>query len=115
MDETKFEARLRSLEPRRPSAKIKRRLFPACAVHSEWARTLRWFAPVAACALMAVAVLQREGNFHDAAGLRPAELVASNPAVLNYQPEVNRWPVIFEWTNRSRSSLSIGSFSPEKN
>jgi hypothetical protein len=115
MNETKFEAQLRSLKLRQPSERIKRRLFPASTARNEFARALRWFAPVAACAAMAFAVLQREGNFRGDGSFRPAALVASNVAMIHYQPEVNRWPAIFEWTNRSDSSLSIGSFSPDKN
>ena len=117
MNETNLEAQLRSLKPRRPSEKIRRRLFPAStgAIHNEFARVMRWFAPVGACALMALVVFHQEGGFSSAAAVhRSVSLMASNQAAASYEPEVNLVPVFFEWTNRSGSALSIGSFLPGK-
>src|ERR1043165_1855968 len=110
-----LEAQLRSLKPRRPSAKIKLRLFPSSALHSEFTRMMRWFAPVGACAVMALVAFHHEGGFTGGApGHRSVSLMASNQATVRYEPEVNLVPLFFEWTNRSGSALSIGSFLPGK-
>lgn len=115
MNQTHLEARLRCLKPREPSARIRRRLFSGSAGHGELANIMRWFAPVTACALLAVTILRQED-----AGLRgrrvgprqPYELSASNAAAMSYEPEINRLPAIFEWTNRGNSAFSIRSFLP---
>lgn len=115
MKEMNLETQLGSWKPRRPSAKVRRRLFPTRAVRHEFARMLRWFAPVAACGLLAVTVFHQEGGFRGGApDLRPVALIASNQAAATYEPEVNRLPVIFEWTNRSGSAFSKGYFLPGK-
>jgi hypothetical protein len=115
MKETNLETQLRSLEPRRPSAKLKRRIFPARAVGHEFSRMIRWFAPVAACGLLAVVVFHQEGGFQGVTSeVHSVGLIASNQAAVIYEPEVNRLPAIFEWTNRNGSALSIGSFLPGK-
>ena len=80
-----------------------------------FARMMRWFAPVAACGLLAVAVFHQEGGFRGGApDVRPVALIASNHAAATYEPEVNRLPLIFEWTNRSGSAFSKGYFLPGK-
>ena len=115
MNETNLETQLGSWKPRRPSEKIRRRVFPARAVGHEFSRLIRWFAPVAACGLLAVVVVHQEGGFRGGApGLSPVGLIASNQTAATYEPEVNRPPAIFEWTNRSGSAFSKGYFLPGK-
>jgi hypothetical protein len=77
---------------------------------------MRWFAPVGACAVMAMLVFHQEGGFQGGVGpYRAVSLLASNQsATASYEPEVNLVPQFFEWTNRSGSALSIGSFLPGK-
>jgi len=76
---------------------------------------MRWFAPVAACGLLAVAVIHQEGEFRGGEpDARAVALVASNQAAATYEPEINRPPLIFEWTNRSGSAFSRGYFLPGK-
>ena len=90
-------------------------MFPTRAVRHELARMLRWIAPVAACGLLAVVAFHQEGGFRGGGSeVRPVALMASNPAAATYAPEVNRLPVIFEWTNRSGSAFSKGYFLPGK-
>ena len=138
MKEMNLETLLGSWKPRRPSSKVRRRLFSgtgdppvrfwfgACARLLKrtggtpvplpgFARMMRWFAPVAACGLLAVAVFHQEGGLGGAApDVRPVALISSNQAAATYEPKVNRLPLIFEWTNRSGSAFSKGHFLPGK-
>jgi len=58
-----LENRLRSWQPRRPSPKLKRRLFGA-AVHREaMALSLRWIAPTMAFALLTLTIMTQESVF----------------------------------------------------
>lgn len=116
-----------SWQPRRPSAGLKHRIFSAAVAPAEGFRleltwTFRWLAPAAACLLLALSALnqQREG----ATALSTMESVAvlslSNRSYAPYLPDSREQgrntfsAVTFEWTNRSRSTSSIGSFSPDK-
>jgi hypothetical protein len=63
---TSLEKQLQSWTPRRPSAKIARRLFPAAAPARAFfrrAETWSWLTPIAACALTIVLAVQ-ESNRH---------------------------------------------------
>lgn len=76
---------------------------------------MRWFAPVGACAVMAILAFHQEGGFETSGEDYRASLLASNrPATASYEPEINTVSLFFEWTNRSGSALSIGSFLPGK-
>ncbi len=111
-----LEAQLKSWAPRRPSAKIERRLFhrPARARVSELTRALAWLTPAAACMVFALAALRQESTAEGAS--RPEYLFAmalSNQAAVNVlhsdaaQPENRVVRASFEWTNRGGSGSSI--------
>lgn len=116
---TSLEIQLRSWKPRQPSAGLKIRLFrPSFHLGT----TLRWLAPVAGCALLAAAALTQQPAI-------PGNRIQRNPMVaviLSNQSPVaplsNCFQVAasnvslgsFEWTNRSGSTSSMGSFSPNR-
>jgi hypothetical protein len=113
-----LETQLRSWELRRPSARLRRRLFPAPSAQSEGAWALRWFAPAAVCVLATLWVLDQDrrvpgGSFRSQPVIA---LVASNQSSVASLPGTvqraasNFCPVAFEWTNRAGFTSSIGSF-----
>jgi hypothetical protein len=114
------EKQLRSWQPRRPSATLKRRLF-GLAGDQELA-TARWLwsclAPTMACALLALMALDREGI-----GLKPPTPIAliissqNNAAFATGGAETKEnhlAAITFDWTNDSifRSSMR---FTPSSN
>ena len=114
-----LESRLGSWKPRRPSAKIKRRLFPAPHSHVEVVRLLNWLAPATICMLVALAAFRQE-NGMSTQSRRPDPAVAlmlSNQSVVAYlaggrsQVEQNVLQSTFEFTNRNGSALN-GGFTP---
>ena len=114
-----LENQLKSWEPRRPSARIERRLFPTPSARLEVARAFNWLAPATVCLLLALAVFKQENNIsaalprHDPA----VAMMLSNQSSVAYlnggssQIEHNVWPATFELTNRSGSTSTIG-FTP---
>ncbi|MGD0207749.1 MAG: hypothetical protein ABSC89_09115 [Verrucomicrobiota bacterium] len=114
-----LETQLNSWEPRRPSARIKRRLFPTPATRLEVAMAFNWLAPATVCMLLVLAVFKQENNI-SAASPRHDPVVAmmmSNSSSVPYltggssQIEHNILPATFESTNRSDSTSTIG-FTP---
>ena len=114
-----LETQLNSWEPRRPSARIKRRLFPTPATRLEVAMAFNWLAPATVCMLLVLAVFKQENNI-SAASPRHDPVVAmmmSNSSSVPYltggssQIEQNILPATFESTNRSGSTSTIG-FTP---
>jgi hypothetical protein len=114
-----LETQLNSWEPRRPSARIKRRLFPTPSARLELAMAFNWLAPATVCMLLALTVFKQENNI-SAASPRHDPTVAmmlSNQNSVAYltggssQIEHNILPATFEWTNRSDSTSTIG-FKP---
>lgn len=112
--------RLRSWQPRRPSASLKRRIFrsPAEASRRLWVQSLRCLAPAAACVLTALAALTQGGAVAGGASRHDLQIgrTGSNQLErlpLDYQQDHNRIArVTFDWTNHSESTSSIGSFLP---
>ncbi len=115
-----LEDRLRSLQPRRPSLRVKRRLFgETVRRHSaEW--SLRWAATAAACLLLVLTIVNQDSKFaHGPSGRDPLMgLISSNLSSTNILPG-NRpsgrngyAPSSFEWTNLSGFTSSISPFSP---
>jgi hypothetical protein len=111
-----LENQLSSWEPRRPSARIKRRLFPAPSNRLKVAMAFNWLAPATVCMLLALAVFKQE-NYISAASPRrdPAvALMLSNQSFIAYltggspQIEHNILPATFESTNRSGSASTLG-------
>lgn len=114
-----LETQLNSWEPRRPSARIKRQLFPTPSTRLEVAMAFNWLAPATVCMLLALAVFKQE-NYISAGSPRHDPAVAmmlsnqSSVACLtgvSSQIEHNVLPATFESTNRSGSTSTIG-FTP---
>jgi hypothetical protein len=114
-----LENQLNSWEPRRPSARIKQRLFPTPPPGLKVAMAFNWLAPATVCMLLALAVFKQE-NYISAASPRRDPAVAmmlSNQSSVAYltgglsQIEHNILPATFELTNRSDSTSTI-RFTP---
>jgi hypothetical protein len=114
------EAQLHSWEPRRPSARLKRRIFsnpfrrPAILT---WSLRL---APAAACLLVTLSVWHQSDSV-PGDGLPaplPSQMLGNPQLVLapaDYHQGHNEVAAItFDWTNRTGSTSSISSFSPGK-
>ena len=115
-----LETQLRSWQPRRPSARLKRRLFAAPAgVMPQMAWFLGWLAPATACALLTLSVFN-SGNSLPSSSSRHEPMVAmmlSNRYAAyvsgTFQPGHNDPPsVTFDRTNRSGSTSGLPSFLP---
>ena len=115
-----LETQLRSWRPRRPSARLKRRLFAAPArVMPQMAWFLGWLAPATACALLTLSVFN-SGNSLPGSSSRHEPMVAmmlSNRYAAyvssTFQPGQNDPPsVTFDRTNRSGSTSGMPSFLP---
>src|SRR6059036_2923771 len=125
-----LEMQLRMWAPRRPSPRLKEKLFADAAAssrdhlapstqHPSLGFRLSWLAP-AAVALVAMCLIFNQRNSPAVAGsTNSGPLVAmmmSNQSAAAYLPgsfqrNQNRLDT-FEWTNRSGSTSSIGSLSP---
>ena len=129
-DMTELEAQLRSWAPRRPSAKLERRLFgsqgPTALANPQPPATrhlgfhLRWVAPAtAAFVLLCVLYNQRAGDSLGG-GTSSGHIMAmilSNQSAIAYLPAgfQNSPPAdTFEWTNGSGSTSSMRSLSVPK-
>jgi hypothetical protein len=114
-----LEDQLASWKPRRPSARLKQRLFPGSHARPELFRVLNWVAPATVCVMLAVAALRQETGLSDASP-RQDHMVAmmmSNSSVIAYLPggssqvEQNILPATLGWTNHARSTSTVG-FTP---
>jgi hypothetical protein len=116
------ETQLRSWQPRRPSARLERRIFAAPHLAPRvvvW--SLRCLAPAAACLLVAVAVFHQGGSVpggtvhgDSLAGAGWSNQIAYVPG--HYQPARNAVsPPTLEWTNRNGSTSSISPLSGRMN
>ena len=126
MKETNLtEARLRSWRPRRPSDGLKQRIFSGARVsssglHLEIVALCRWLTPAMACLLVAMSVMHqsnayptnRYGSAHGLGALGNNDFAFLRG---DYRQEHNDFSALtLEWTKRSSSTSSIGSFSPNK-
>jgi hypothetical protein len=119
-NETNLENRLRSWQPRQPSPRLKRQLFPLASRNEIREVWLRCLAPAVACLFLAVTIIHQEPGL--SASSRQAQFSSTGASSnLNYaavfpkqhttdQNEVSH--ASFEWTNLSDSSSSISPFSP---
>src|SRR4051812_34494577 len=104
---------LHSWQPRRPSAKLKNRIFAmsrAARVPRTVVWSLRCLAPAAACLVLGAAMLNQGGTMSNAAprsdfmlGMIGSNQLAYSSASFEQQENRAR-PVTFEWTNRSGST-----------
>jgi hypothetical protein len=116
-----LEMQLRSWVLRRPSARLKRRLFrrPAAVADSAPAFRFSWLPPATAAALLLCVLFnQHSSQALSSSGANSIVAVAlSNQSIAPWLPgsfsrEHNGLPTgTFEWTNGSSSSSSIGSRS----
>lgn len=112
-----LEKQLRSWRPRRPSARLKRRLFgPSLAPGAAWfAGSL---APAAACALLTLCVFNsRSGGSVGASG--GGLTIASNWSgaasvyMDGFASKQNHWSLVTsDWTNRGSFGSNTVSFRP---
>ena len=115
--EMNLENQLRSWQPRRPSPRLKRRLFPFTGGNDGHGVWLRCLAPAAACLLLAITIMNQEpGLAASSARRQPTVGMLSSNLNYTYTPSANDRnqvaPPSFEWTNLSDSSSSISPFSP---
>src|ERR1051325_8291512 len=104
-----LENQLHSWQPRRPSARIKARLFPDANSGEMTGLSLRWLAPAAACLMLALTIADQPPGFSAGSARQPSMmgLISSNGSYTNIQPESdsaghNRISsTSFEWTNLS--------------
>jgi hypothetical protein len=113
------ETQLRSWQPRRPSAGLKRRIFSARAGTPATAVFLGWLAPATACALLTLLVYN-SGNGLPVGSSNHGAIMAMVLSNQNYAAYASDGPqnvqnrlsnVTFDWTNRGSSSSSI-RFTP---
>lgn len=117
-----LENRLRSWQPRRPSPKVKRRLFGSTAQREAINLSLRWIAPAAACLMLAIAILNQESAFSRGSSPRQpiVGVICSNFMYTNFLPgsrpqgHNSPAPVSFEWTNPGGFTSNISPFSPAR-
>ncbi len=120
-----LEKQLYSWAPRRPSAKLKRRLFGSSTAQTEPLAPfqLGWLAPAAACCLIAFAIFGQRNSAYLPRSATAGPMVAmilSNQSYAAYLPgsfqrEQNGLPKdTFEWTNGSGSTPTMRSLSPMK-
>lgn len=115
----RLESQLRSWQPRRPSAGIERRLYPAAGPGAV-ALTLRWLAPCAACLLLALTIASQEPTLSANSARRSAMvgLISNTLSYTNLLPGGDTAgrnaisPANFEWTNPNGFTSSISPFSP---
>ena len=113
------ETQLRSWQPRRPSAGLKRRIFSAPPAAPTAAAFLGWLAPVTACVLLTVLVFNSGNGLSVGSAGRQTTIamVLSNQSYAAYASDGSQnvqnhlASVTFDWTNRNASSSSIG-FTP---
>ena len=115
-----LENQLHSWQPRRPAARIKRRLFPNASSSEFTGLSLRWLAPAAACLMLALTIASQQPGLSASSESHQAMmgLVSNNLSSTNLLPENensghNRISsTSFEWTNLSDFTSSISPFSP---
>jgi hypothetical protein len=117
-----LEKKLSSWQPRRPSAKLKRRLFGPSARREAVTLSLRWFAPAAACLLFALTIVREEPEFSARSpGSGPLlGMISSNFTYTNFLPHNhssgdNRvLPANFKWTNDGSFTSNVSPFAPNR-
>ena len=117
-----LEMQLRSWVPRRPSARLKKRIFPAPPSPSAPAGSFSWLAPAIACLLVALALVgQRNGSSNSSSASHRSALVAtmsSNQSAAAYLSGGFRRGrnqlASFAWTNGSRSNTGKDFLLPIK-
>jgi hypothetical protein len=120
-DLNELEMQLRSWVPRRPSARLKRKLArrPTPKTESEPSFRFSWLPPATAALLLLCVLFNQHASqgISSAASNSMIAVALSNQSIAPWLPgsfsrEHNGLPTgNFEWTNGSRSTASIGSRS----
>jgi hypothetical protein len=108
-----LETQLRSWQPRRPSARLKRRLFGLSI--APW--VFGSLAPAAACALLTLSVWGSRSGLPvtPLPGLMTSNWNQAAFSLDGFANKQNHWVcVTFDSTNRSGSGFNTGSFPPLK-
>lgn len=109
---------LHSWKPRRPSARLRQKIFETRTSQVTAAMVLRWLAPVTVCALVALGLLSQPNNIPSG---QPTQspmvgMITSNQSpVASLSNDMRQagsgvFSGTFEWTNRTGSTSSVGSF-----
>lgn len=116
-----LETRLRSCPPRRPSARLRRRLFgPPAGRPSKTAWLLGSLAPATACVALTFFSFNRENAVHLLRHEPLTAMILSNQnyaayASGNFRATQNSlFSVTFDWTNHGDFPSSMASFSLTK-
>jgi hypothetical protein len=117
-----LENQLRSWRPRRPSPKLKRRIFGAAARREAVTLSLRWLAPAAACLLLALTIVKQGPGFAVGSsgtgpllGVISSNLIYTNVVPHNGSSGDNRvFPAKFDWTNLTGFTSNVSPFSPNR-
>jgi hypothetical protein len=114
-----LETRLHTWRPRPPSAGLERRIFgERTSLMPKMAWFVGWLVPATACALLTVSIFNSGNGISSRLSQEPmAATFLSNQSYLASAPD--NLPkgqndlsfVTFDWTNQSRSTSSIPSFS----
>lgn len=112
-----LEAQLKSWAPRRPSARLERKLFGAPASKAPLIQSFGWLAPAMACLLFVGVIANQRSETTFSIGAVDEEMVAmslSNQSYAAYLPgsfkqKQNRWDT-FEWTNGGGFTSSVHPF-----
>jgi len=117
-----LEMQLRSWELRPPSAALKRHIFQTRTRCPGVVVALRWLAPAAACALLAITVVRQESGIATSPS-RHQPMVAMIQSNQSLAADLSNGPtragndfsaVGFEWTNRSDCTSNTRSLSPAR-
>jgi hypothetical protein len=112
-----LENRLRSWQPRRPSAKLERRLF---ATASRFLPKMAWLlgslAPATACLLLTFSAYNAGNTVHSSRHEPMIAMILSNQSYAAYASDNfrgaqnNLSAVTFDWTNHNISTSSMAPF-----
>ena len=117
----RLETQLRSWRPRRPSARLERRIFGTSGPAPDVRALMRVLVPAAACLILTMAMLNQPDRNEVSAAAGQGVVMAmslSNQSYAAYLPgsfacEANRLDT-FRWTNGGGSPSSPFSISPGK-
>ena len=117
-----LESGFRSWQPRKPSVKLKRKIFAGLTGRIEPSGSFNWLAPALACMFLAFVVFNEENgiSFSSVSSRAMVAMVLSNGSSASYLPgsfdrtHNNLSADTFDWTNSGHSSSSMHSLLPGK-
>ena len=118
MKETNLpEAQLRSWRLRRPSTRLKRKIFAAAtSTHALTGWSLRWLGPVAACLFLTMTILRQDNGVSERPGRQTVVgMILSNQIAYvsdsSLHGQNDLFSATFGWTNVGSSTSSIPPFN----